>query len=474
MQKQYSFRSPPKMPVRQPQANPQRARPPPVKREKTNADIIEEKMVAMAADPKAVPVYWTDTGPDVTGWDVIFPEFKVLTEAFRGGYGWFDITEGCGRHLLPERQPYKIVHVTKEELKAIRAKEKAEEEALRAEDRAKEREEMALRAKEEEVRQAERRAREAEKERRRHEALQEEMARVAMAEEDSRMKAVLESERRQVQKAKDDAEQVHWAIARILTGIRALPVEYLYSDYLVDYIVDLLSGMEQPTWEAVITGVCSAVEKEQLLFVTPMSSPDLGPICAPADPPPLEKPLPSPAFVAQVAEEYNKILAFIRSPWITFNNVMYMPAVDAVKGYQYIPCDLVLRPPLPPPLPPPSLPPLPPPLPLCDCTDCCPPPLPPCDCTDCCPPPLPPLPPCDCAECCAYPLPVVKARLVTPPQTPISLPSIIIKKLKMPNTNRIKKLLRDGPGPAKQVQKRSEQRNWRDVQTVTTLLAGFQ
>ena len=35
----------------------------PVK-EKTPAEIIDEKMAAMAADPEAIPVYWTENGPD--------------------------------------------------------------------------------------------------------------------------------------------------------------------------------------------------------------------------------------------------------------------------------------------------------------------------------------------------------------------------------------------------------------------------
>ena len=78
-------------------------------------------------DPKAEIVYWTENGTDEKSWNIIFPEYKVLTEAFRGGYGWYDLTEGRGQHLLPKPKPYKIVKVSSAELKAIRAKEAKEE-----------------------------------------------------------------------------------------------------------------------------------------------------------------------------------------------------------------------------------------------------------------------------------------------------------------------------------------------------------
>jgi hypothetical protein len=196
--------------------------------------------------------------------------------------------------------------------------------------------------------------------------------------------------------------------------------------------------------------VCKTVEKEGLLFVTPRSSPDVGPICGPADPPPIElsppTSMPSTAFVEEVAKEYNKIQAFIRSPWITLNGVLHMPAVDAVKGYQYIPISLVY---------PSSSP--------CNCVECRPPPLPPCDCAECCPPPLPP---CDCAECCpslAPPLPVVKARLVPlPPLLPTpSTPPIVVKKLKMPSAQRLQKFLRAPNRPTPKPTLTSV-RNWKD------------
>jgi hypothetical protein len=141
--------------------------------------------------------------------------------------------------------------------------------------------------------------------------------------------------------------------------------------------------------------------------------------------------------VAEVAKEYNKIQAFIRSPWITLNGVLHMPAVDAVKGYQYIPVELVH--------PSSPLPPLPP----CDCLECCPPPSA-CYCAECCSPPLPPLP-------------VVKARLVPlPPLLPTpSTPPIVVKKLRMPSAQRLQKFLRAPNRPAPRPTTTST-RSWKD------------
>lgn len=432
--------------VKQPAANPPRL--PTAKRldapqrEKTTAEIVEEKMAAMAAHPNAITVYMTEKGIDAKGWDTVCPEYKIFDAALKGGYGWWDLTEGAGRHLLPKPRPYKIVHITSAELRAIRAKETEEDATTKA---AKEAECAAAQAAE--LLAAERKA---------------------MAAEDERANVLrLEAWHAEQAAAKAEAERlqiIDIATDIVLEEIRALPEHYLYQDYLVDYIVDRVAQCPKGTQDPIIERVCTAIEKEGLIFYTPVCSPDL-PSATPVNEPP---PMDLPAAVPLLQDD---LMEFVRQPpFILFGTLytpvallsglrMYMPAImlDALLKYALAGSNLQAflqqqrcgpdclecnqpQTPLPPPLPKDCG--------FTDCKECYPPPPPlpqDCgfaDCEECFPPPpsdLTPLLPTPIAR----PLPLIQARLA-PQQTSAAelMKNIKIRKLRMPRTNRIQQILR--------------------------------
>ena len=413
-----------------------RGRPPlhPPKREKTPAEIIEEKMAAMAADPNADIVYWTEKGPDAKGWDIICPEYKILTEAFRGGYGWWDLTEGKGQHLLPKPKPYKIVHISSEELKVIRMKE-AEAEAAAA---------AAAKA-----------AKEAEYARYR-EAAQRKRYMEEMAAEDARA-----AELRAAERAAEEAAALKLAFyesrsAAILQEIRDLPAHCWCESYLVDYIVDRVIAYEGKDLDELLTRICPVVEKEGMLFYTPLNSPELPFQELAPPPPPLTLPPPLPMVNLPALPQFvcppTDAAAFLSQPAFLLYDVSMSPAIRADGQRMYVPTSWLQY------AIPYGPPPLPPQLqqmemkcsdPICRCNIY--PPLPP-DCGDpacetCYPPPPQPAPQ---PASQPPPLPVIKAVLVEskPQKLPGLLPTpstppinIKIRKLRMPSKKRVAQLL---------------------------------
>lgn len=241
---------------------------------RTPREIIDAKMAAMAADPAAEIVYWTENGPDPKGWDIIFPEYKVLTEAFNGGYGWYDLTEGRGQHLIPKLKPYKIVNITSAELKAMRSGDE-ERDALAAAKAA------------QETKEAEERA--------------------AMAKEDVFSQEV------------EKPVYITHAVTIIMADIRALPNEHLCLDFLVDFITNRLYNYKSAAREAINIEVCKTVEKEGLLVVTQPTSPTVPSIqVAVVKPPPVARD-PDPHNYADIPN------FFKNNP--PFNHV----------GYKYVP-----------------------------------------------------------------------------------------------------------------------------------------
>lgn len=399
-----------------------------VKREKTNAEIIEEKMAAMAADPNAEIVYWTENGPDAKGWDIICPEYKILTEAFKGGYGWWDLTEGRGKHLLPKPKPYKVVHITREELKIIRQKEAAEE-AVQAE--------VAKAAKEAEYA-------------RYREAAQRKRFAEEMAAEDALAAAVRAAEMAAEEAAAQKVAFYESMAEAVLQEIRDLPGNCWCESYLVDFIAGKVYGYDTKDIDELLTRICPVVEKEGMLFYTPLSSPDFPVVTETLAPPPLalspSLPLlevpPFPQFVCPPDDP----VAYLSQPSFLLYGFSMSPAIALSGQRMYVPTEWLQYAI---PYGPPPLPQLQQPVeytcidPYCSCNIW--PPLP-SDCgnsvCDTCYPTAP-------APATA-PLPVVKAVLVqrkraklppilpTPPTPPIN---IKIRKLRMPSKNQIAKLL---------------------------------
>jgi hypothetical protein len=475
-----------KPPVRQPAANPPRPRSVIPKdegpREKTPAEIIEEKMAIMAAHPDAVPVYWTEHGPDAKGWDVIFPEYKILSEAFKGGYGWWDLTEGRGQHLLPKPRPYKIVHISKAELKVIRDREAVEEAAAAAAAKAaKEAEFAAYRAaaarkKELELMAAEdllaAAVREAERETARkaaekalfYSALSTVLIEEILAIPDDSITADCAADLFLQRMANYDAEDhvpilervapavdskiraaekhrsVDATIKAIMAEIRGLPAHLLYEDYLADLVAERIQGFAPTDQERMIVSIVSAVEKENMLFYTPVGSPEVEPAAAAQPPPPLSltAPYPCPPLMPpQLIAPPEDTASFLAQPPFPLCGTTYIPAyLLSTNQRMYVPISFLeyaLRPPPPPPPPPKDTP----------CTDP--------NCRLCAPPLLPTPTYCgdNCPTCNPPPqLPVVKARLVTPPlptyPTPEMMKNIKIRKMRMPRMSRIQRILAGG------------------------------
>ncbi len=456
---------PQKKPVKQPAANPPRVQKPAPK-EKTPAEIVEEKMAAMAAHPDAVTVYQTEKGIDAKGWHIMNPEYKIFDDALRGGYGWWDLTEGAGRHLLPKPRPYKIVKVTSAELAVIRAKEAAEEAAAAEEAKAaKEAEFDGYRAAA-----AAKAAAEAE--------------RKAMEAEDARASEIRLAEWKAAQTAQaKEAERLSFisvAVEVLLDMIKALPEHLWTQSYLVDYIVDNVTTCPQDMQDPIIAGICTAVEKEHLIFYTPVCSPELAPMAEPAlAPASLELTAPSVPMPAQLLSPPEDSLEFVKQPPFNLFGTLYTPIAFLNGLRAYIPVAMlesILRQTLCAQTPAAAPVPVPEPAPACgpDCATCFPPPATPpppppqtCgpDCLECNPPP-PPLPRdcgfADCNECypappppppslpaklppllptpTTRPLPVVQARLVPTPTTEL-MKNVKIRKMRMPNMKRLKHLL---------------------------------
>jgi len=245
----------------------------------------EDKM----EDPKAEIVYWTENGPDKKSWDIIFPEYKVLSEAFRGGYGWYDLTEGQGQHLLPKPKPYKIVNVSSSELKAIRAREaevaQEEQKALTGEkpqeayveklsmDEKFKKEPAAAELPTAELAAAER---------------------TAMAQEDSYSELI------------NMSEYISNASNKIMKDIQVLSSDLLNQDYLKDFIYCRLLNYKEKSRESIAILVCEIIESKNMLCNMPL-------------------PLPSPQVEKQQLEEIKTF--FNSNPPFYHGGYKYLPYV---------------------------------------------------------------------------------------------------------------------------------------------------
>ena len=461
-------------------------------REKTLAEITDEKMAAMAAHPDAVTVYWTENGPDAKGWDIIFPEYRILSAAFEGGYGWWDLTEGRGQHLLPPQRPYKVVNITSAELKGIRAKEAAEEAAALAEKQRLENLKI-------EAYQASLRRQEAELKKmaeedafatqmRAAEQLEDAVASILATVKDlpvekqkteyladlvlqsanlltidsrdafiDRVCPVIEGMIQEAQRILRQ-QRLEKAFKSILEEVRDLPVENLYEGYLIDFIVDRADRVDAQDIDALLTRVCPVIESEGLLFVTAHSSPIGSRSTSPIPFEAAEVP-EQPEVTVVVEKTALKLSAdlytFLNQSPFYFNGCLYLPALDSYGYPIFVPRDNIQKLPWDP-IPvefesgsqgmnitphtivdsnwmPREAPPLP-------CVEpCCVwPPLPreappPCLLSCCVPPPLPPS--------------LMPPLLPTPPPLPPSPPpsppkqNIKIRKLRMPRKRHIQKLL---------------------------------
>lgn len=431
-----------KAPIRQPQAN--FPKPPlyPKPVEKTPGEIAEEKIRKMALDPKAIPVYWTENGPDAKGWDIICPEYRILNEAFKGGFSWYDLTEGHGRHLLPEPKPYKIVHVTKEELKVIRAREAEEEALIEAERLA-------------EVKAQERRWREEAEARGRvgaeaaaaaeAEALvaaeAEALAAAAEAEALAAAEAAAADEREAM--AREDTlaieiryrEDLEIATDKLIEKIAAMPEEFCTEDNLAELIVDEIRVLPEKDQIPMAEKIVRKVEARQLVFVTPCSSPY--PELADPEPSVPSVPLDVPWELVWVCYLLLAHKEFVESAPYFHGDTMYQPVVSLKGERAYYPFKIQTLSP---------------------------------------PPPLPSGPP--------PPLPVVKARIVPTSElrsrrgpllpTP-STPPIKIRKMRMPRMQRLNAFLSQPPlpkGPPPPLPP-STMRNWHDQATRQQLISSF-
>jgi hypothetical protein len=232
-----------------------------------NTAVVEKPPVQIIEDSKAEIVYWTENGTDKKSWDIIFPEYKVLTEAFRGGYGWYDLTEGHGQHLLPKPKPYKIVKVSSAELKAIRAKEEKEKEeqaceAITAKTKNMITDNLSIERTEYEA---------AEREAAIREAAERE---AAIREAAEREAAIREAAERESAACEDTySEQINMpeyvlhASNKIIAEIQLLDVKFLYQDYLVDFISNRLFHYKDTARDAIATLVCEIVERHGLLNI---------------------------------------------------------------------------------------------------------------------------------------------------------------------------------------------------------------
>ena len=283
---------------------------------RTPREIIDAKMAAMAADPAAEIVYWTENGPDPKGWDIIFPEYKVLTEAFNGGYGWYDLTEGRGQHLIPKLKPYKIVNITSAELKAMRSGDEERDAlaaalaAAKAAQEEKEAEERAAALAAEKKAQLDKEAEE------RAAALA--AAKAAQEDKEAEERAAMAKEDVFSQEVEKPVYIAH-AVTIIMADIRALPNEHLCLDFLVDFITNRLYNYKSAAREAINIEVCKTVEKEGLLVVTQPSSPTV---------PSIQVAVVKPPPVARELEPHN----YADIPNFFKNN----PPFNHV-GYKYVP-----------------------------------------------------------------------------------------------------------------------------------------
>ena len=462
--------------VKQPAANPARVRKQPLelesKQEKTPSEIAAEKLAAMAARPDAVIVYETEKGIDAKGWDIICPEYKIFDAALKGGYGWWDLTEGAGRHLLPKPKPYKIVKITSAELKVIRAKEAEVEAAAAAV--AKAAEEAKYAAYRDVARPAERDVVRAAEERKAMAAEEELASNIRLAEwHAAQAAAAKEAERQQF---------IAIAVEVLYDAIKAMPEYQWCHAYLVDYIADQVGSCPTDVQDPIIERICERIEAEQMLFYTPVCSPELAPL--PVEPvlPPLTLAPPAPAAPAaaaaapmptQLQTPPDDPLEFVKQPPFVLFGALYTPVAFLNGLRMYMPAAMLdalitatMRPALPP-LPPPSPP--PPATPSAaltkecgfpDCHECYPSATPfatpsaaltkDCgfpDCHECYPPPTTPVDlPLPTPVDLPVPteLPVIQAQIVPqPPKLPSNemLKNIKIRKMRMPSSSRIQRLL---------------------------------
>lgn len=247
-------------------------------------------------------VYLTQNGFEKRDWDIMFPEYSVLTEAFKGGLGWYDLTEGRGKHLLPQPKPYKVVKVTVEELKKIRAQEAAPFEAAQ---RIKELQQMATEDKLSENM----RSTDLQNEQRQKEIQ-------AMANED---------------KAAQNYELCERIIIFILDSLRKMTGKK-NKDYIVDFIVNHISKLDTRIQEYCVQRICQVVENEDLIFTTPPPSPTVTPVCNDRPPSPVPQQLP-PQLTNPPLEFY----AFLKQPWFMYNQVMYKPFISVSGARLYVP-----------------------------------------------------------------------------------------------------------------------------------------
>lgn len=210
--------------------------------EKTSVEINDEKMAAMAANPDAITVYMTEKGIDPKGWSIVFPEYKVLCDAFKGGYSWHDITVGRGKHLLPKQKPYKIVHVSSTELNTIRAAEAeivTKNAELLCQKQEKERDVMvhkdAIGATQKELCELQ------------------EKERNAMAYED----AISTTQEKQI--------LYEHAIKTIMSDIYVLPQSHRTQEIVTNLVVNRLFNYNAEDRDAIACGVCELIGKENIL-----------------------------------------------------------------------------------------------------------------------------------------------------------------------------------------------------------------
>lgn len=428
--------------VKQPAANPPKPPKPTAPREPTTAEIVEAKMRKMAEDPNAYPVYWTETGPDAKDWRFLFPEVEIFDNALKGGYGWYDICYDRGRHLLPKYQPYKIINVTKEELKAIRARE-AEEEAQKAAVKKAEREKQERAwCEEAEAKAAEAATKAAVKA---AEEAAEAVCREAMAREDA---AAIERRYR---------EDLAAAVDKFVAKIAGMPEELRTTDKLADLIVNETCVLPEDDQLPIALEIAQKVQDNFLVFVTPCSSPspELEEILEREAPRPLPvvkativptRPLDLvndtidgvPAYLFWICYllELNK--EFINSGPVFINEYMYYPVVDFKGNRAYYPFKLAE-----------AVPPPPPPQPQ-QPTNTWYPPLP----RE--PPPATRLPP----------------LLPTPPPSQRLMPQM--KKLRIPRASRIQSLLsRPLPSHTPVKHTPTEKRDWHNQESRERLRASF-
>ena len=277
-----------------------------------------DKPLSTVNGPEPVHVYLTENGFDKKDWDIMFPEYSVLCEAFKGGYGWYDLTEGKGKSLLPKPKPYKVIRISAAELKVLRAAEKPETTSAAV---------IAAQI-----------------------IAQDVSPTLCKKEEVSAVEVAKMSEEDTYSEKMRKIEFYDSVVKNIIADVRNMDKQLRTMTYLTDYISESIKKHDKNYWNYMVDSISKVIESECLIYKAPPPESTPAAESAPAaesTPPPEpvpaaepsfeytpdEKPTPPPKLNNRSADFYQ----FLKQKWFTYNGVMYKPFISVSGARFFVP-----------------------------------------------------------------------------------------------------------------------------------------